>query len=93
MFAVEHVLPEHLYNVGTGTDVTIKELAATIQATVGHKGDMLWDCSKPDGTPRKLMDSSKMRDLGWRHGIELSEGVRKTYKWYIEESDFNNKLN
>ncbi|MBO3115778.1 GDP-L-fucose synthase [Winogradskyella sp. DF17] len=83
VFAVEHVLPEYLYNVGTGSDVTIKALAETIQAIVGHKGEIIWDSSKPDGTPRKLMDSSKMQALGWTPKIGLEDGIRTTCNWFL----------
>ena len=86
VFAVENVLSEHLYNVGTGTDVTIKELAETIQMTVGHTGKIEWDTSKPDGTPRKLMDSAKMNGLGWKAEIELQKGIAATYKWFLENN-------
>lgn len=84
VFALENELPEHLYNVGTGEDLTIKELAETIQRVVGHKGELIWDSSKPDGTPRKLMDISKMHALGWKHQVQLEEGIRKTYAWFLE---------
>lgn len=84
VFALENKLPEHLYNVGTGTDITIKELAETVQKVVGHQGDIHWDTTKPDGTPRKLMDISKMHELGWKHQIELKEGIEKTYRWFLE---------
>lgn len=87
VFAVENILPEYLYNVGTGTDVTIKELAETIQHLIGHKGEILWDSSKPDGTPRKLMDSSKLESMGWSHKTTLEEGIRNTYAWFN-----NNKI-
>ena len=83
-FALENELPEFLYNIGSGKDITIKELAETIQAVVGYKGNILWDKSKPDGTPRKLMDVSKMRDLGWSYSTELTEGIEKTYQWFLE---------
>ena len=83
VFAVENVLPEHLYNVGTGADVTIKDLAETIQSIVGHRGDVVWDSSKPDGTPRKLMDSFKLNKLGWNSVIGLNEGIASTYTWYL----------
>ena len=86
VFAVENVLPEHLYNVGTGTDVTIKELAETIQSIVGHNGELVWDSSKPDGTPRKLMDSSKLEKLGWTSTIGLKDGIAKTYQWYLNNN-------
>lgn len=87
VFALKNKLPEHLYNVGTGTDVTIKELAETIQATVGHTGEIQWDSSKPDGTPRKLMDSSKMNNLGWKANIQLKEGIKSTLDWFTSNQD------
>ncbi len=87
VFALENKLPDYLYNVGTGKDLTIKELAETIQKIVGHQGQIIWDSSKPDGTPRKLMDISKMNALGWKHSIELEEGIQKTYDWFLENRD------
>tara|TARA_R110000787_G_scaffold35490_1_gene91131 strand:- start:7327 stop:8274 length:948 start_codon:yes stop_codon:yes gene_type:complete len=84
VFALENKLPEYLYNVGTGIDLTIKELAETIQKVVGHSGEIIWDSDKPDGTPRKLMDISKMHQLGWKHKIELEKGIEKTYTWFLE---------
>ncbi len=83
IFALENELPDYLYNVGTGIDLTIKELAGIIQKTVGHTGQIIWDSAKPDGTPRKLMDISKMHQLGWKHKIELEEGIVKTYNWFL----------
>jgi GDP-L-fucose synthase len=71
-------------NVGTGTDVTIRELAETIQRVVGFKGDIIWDSSKPDGAPRKLMDVSKIKSLDWQPKIALQEGLANTYRWFIE---------
>lgn len=87
IFALENVLPEHLYNVGTGEDLSIKALAETIQKIVGHQGSIAWDSSKPDGTPRKLMDISKMHELGWKHKVELEEGIKRTYQWFLENQD------
>ncbi|REC68099.1 GDP-L-fucose synthase [Epilithonimonas hispanica] len=84
VFALDNELPEYLYNVGTGTDLTIKDLAELIQKVTGHQGEIEWDSSKPDGTPRKLMDISKMHDLGWKHRVELEDGIRKTYNWFLE---------
>jgi GDP-L-fucose synthase len=84
VFALENELPEYLYNVGTGEDLTIKHLAETIQKITGHQGDIIWDATKPDGTPRKLMDISKMHALGWKHQIDLEEGIQKTYDWFLE---------
>lgn len=83
LFALENILPEHLYNVGTGEDLSIRDLALLIQEVVGHQGNIVWDSSKPDGTPRKLMDISKMHALGWRHQVELREGVQQTYDWFL----------
>jgi GDP-L-fucose synthase len=87
LFALENVLPEYLYNVGTGTDVSIKNLAKIIQETTGHKGDIIWDASKPDGTPRKWMDSSKMHALGWQPTYSLSQGIMQTYAWFNRQLD------
>lgn len=88
-FAVENKLEEHLYNIGTGKDITIKALAETIQEIVGHKGEIIWDSSKPDGTPRKLMDVSKMKEEGWEAKIGLKEGIKETYQWFLNnEKDF-----
>lgn len=84
VFALNNILPEHLYNVGTGVDITIKNLAETIQKIVGHRGKIVWDATKPDGTPRKLMDVSKMNQLGWKHEVDLEDGIRKTYNWFLE---------
>ncbi|WP_026837163.1 GDP-L-fucose synthase family protein [Gillisia sp. JM1] len=87
VFALENKLPEHLYNIGTGKDLTIKELAETIQKVVGHKGEILWDDSKPDGTPRKLMNVDKMKTAGWKASIDLEEGIKTTYKWFLKNSE------
>lgn len=84
VFALENKLPEYLYNVGSGKDLTIKELAETIQKVIGHNGNIIWDTTKPDGTPRKLMDISKMKHIGWEYSTELSDGIEKTYKWFLE---------
>ena len=84
LHALENKLSEHLYNVGSGKDISIKELAETIQKTVGHQGEIVWDSSKPDGTPRKLMDVSKMKANGWTYTTELKEGIENTYKWFLE---------
>lgn len=84
VFALENTLPDYLYNIGTGVDLTIKELAETIQKITGHQGEIIWDASKPDGTPRKLMDISKMHDLGWKHKIDLEEGIQITYDWFVK---------
>jgi len=79
---VTEPMRSHL-NVGTGEDVTIRELAETVKQVVGFTGDIVWDSSKPDGTPRKLMDNSKLRTLGWQPKIKLEQGLRLTYQWFI----------
>ena len=84
LFALEHKLDNHLYNVGSGSDLTIKALAEMIQKNVGHSGDIFWDETKPDGTPKKLMDSSKLNSLGWRSTIDLEKGIKMTYDWFLE---------
>lgn len=76
-----------LYNVGYGQDLTIKELAEKIQQLVGHSGKIKWDSSKPDGTPKKLMDSSRFFALGWRPKIDLQTGIKNTYSWFLENQD------
>lgn len=78
--------PEHV-NVGTGTDVSIKELATIVAEAVGYEGTIEWDTTKPDGTPRKLMDVTKLADAGWRARIGLKDGIRDTVAWYREHQD------
>lgn len=70
-------------NIGVGEDVTIKELADTVARVVGYDGQVKWDASKPDGTPRKLLDVSRIHSLGWKAAIGLEEGIRSTYSWYV----------
>jgi GDP-L-fucose synthase len=77
--------PEHI-NIGVGTDITISELAEIVQKVVGYNGDIVYDKSKPDGTPRKLVDVSKIFALGWQPRISLEEGIRSTYEWYVKEA-------
>jgi len=86
-FSLSNRMEYDLYNVGTGKDITIKDLAELIQNVVGHKGDIHWDSSKPDGTPRKLMDVGRMSNEGWRYQIELKDGIEMTYKWFLENID------
>ncbi|MDN3668125.1 GDP-L-fucose synthase [Echinicola jeungdonensis] len=87
VFALENDFQDNLYNVGTGLDLSIKELAELIQKTVGHQGEIIWDSSKPDGTPRKLMDVSKMSNAGWKAKIKLEDGIKDTYQWFLENID------
>ncbi|TFV97920.1 GDP-L-fucose synthase [Algoriphagus kandeliae] len=87
VFAMENKFSDNLYNVGTGEDLTIKDLALLIQKIVGHTGEIIWDSTKPDGTPRKLMDVSKMEKAGWKAKTSLEDGIRKTYEWFLENQD------
>lgn len=76
-----------IVNIGTGEDITIKELAEAIVKVTGYKGKLAWDTSKPDGTPRKLLDVSKIHRLGWKHKISFKEGLELTYKWFCSTND------
>lgn len=79
---MEHYDGPSQVNVGTGTDVTIRELASLVADAVGYSGEILWDTSKPDGTPRKLLDVSKLAEAGWSASIGLEEGIKSTVAWY-----------
>ncbi len=74
-------------NVGTGTDVTIRELAETVREVVGFEGEIVWDRTKPDGTPRKLLDVSRLESLGWKAEIPLRDGIKSTYRWFLDHAD------
>jgi len=78
-------------NVGTGTDLTIGKLAELIKSVTGFSGSISFDPSKPDGTPRKLLDVSKLRDLGWQSAIPLRSGIEKTYQWYVQHFDITRR--
>ncbi|MBO0930777.1 GDP-L-fucose synthase [Fibrella aquatilis] len=78
---------EQFVNVGTGEDVTIKELAELVKDVVGFQGDLVWNTDKPDGTPRKLMDVSKLHAMGWKHRIELREGLEHTYQDFLQNEE------
>jgi GDP-L-fucose synthase len=82
VFLMERDIGEGLFNVGTGTDITIRELAESIMTTVGCKGEIVFDSSKPDGTPRKLLDVNRMTHLGWQARISLKEGIAQAYDDY-----------
>ena len=83
LFSIENKMNDSLYNVGTGVDLTISELAILVKEVVGYKGEIVWETSRPDGTPRKLMDVSKLNRLGWHSEIELKDGLAKTYLWFL----------
>jgi GDP-L-fucose synthase len=84
-FLLHHDNPPDLINVGVGTDVTIRELTELVAAVVGYRGKITWDATKPDGTPRKLMDVSRLSALGWKAKIMLRAGLEKTYASYLAE--------
>ena len=82
LFSIENKLEDSFYNVGSGEDLSIMELALMIQRIVNHKGSITWDLKKPDGTPRKLMDSSKFKSKGWKNKINLKDGITEVYNQY-----------
>ena len=84
-FLMENYSEPNLINIGTGEDLTIKDLALAVKETVGFEGDLVFDTSKPDGTPRKLMDVSKLHSLGWKHQVELKEGLKLAYQDYLSK--------
>lgn len=84
VFLLENYSGEQHVNIGTGKELTIKELAELVKKTVGYEGDIVWNTEMPDGTPRKLTDVTKLHGLGWRHKVELEEGVAKAYAWFCE---------
>ncbi len=83
IFLLEHYDSPETINVGTGSDVTIRELAETVAAVVGWEGQLVFDTAKPDGTPRKLLDVTRLQHLGWSSTIGLREGVASAYDWFI----------
>ena len=82
-FLMQNYNEPEIINIGTGEDITIKELADLIRSIVKFDGEIIWDTTKPDGTPRKLLDVSKLNSLGWKSCLSLKEGIEKTYKWYL----------
>jgi GDP-L-fucose synthase len=84
LFLLENYNSASPINVGVGRDIPINELANLIQEIVGYSGKIVWDSSKPDGTPQKLLDVSRINQLGWESSIDLKNGLEETYKWYVE---------
>ena len=84
VFLLKHYSGEQHVNIGTGVDITISELAEAVARVVGVPGKLRFDPSKPDGAPRKLLDTTKMRELGWSSSTSLEDGLRKTYQWFLE---------
>lgn len=87
LFLLNQYDEEEIVNIGTGTDVTIRELAETIGRIVYPEAQLVFDHDKPDGTPRKLLDVSRLHALGWRHRTELEDGIRRTYRWFLEHDE------
>ncbi|MBQ1172305.1 MAG: GDP-L-fucose synthase [Lachnospiraceae bacterium] len=87
VFLLENYEGEQHVNIGTGKELTIKELAELVKRTVGFEGEIVWNSSMPDGTPRKLTDVTKLHELGWTHKVELEEGVKLAYEWFKENVD------
>lgn len=74
-------------NVGTGVDCTIRELTETVAEVVGYSGNIVWDTTKPDGAPRKLMNVDRLKELGWQYSIDLESGLKSTYEWFLSNQD------
>ena len=87
LLVLERTLEEAVYNVGSGEEISIHELATLIQKTLGHTGEITWDHSMPDGTPKKLLDSEKFKQLGWKATIGLSDGIANTYNWFLNNQN------
>ncbi len=87
LFLMENYNEKELVNVGTGVDVSIKELSQLVKQTVGYEGQIIWDTNRPDGTPRKLMDVSKLNALGWKYQIELKDGIALAYQDFLSNTD------
>ncbi len=84
VYLLENYSGEQHVNIGSGKELTIKELAELVKKTVGFEGDIVWNTEMPDGTPRKLTDVTKLHGLGWKHKVELEEGIAKAYAWFCE---------
>ena len=83
VFLMRNYSEEQFINVGSGTDLPIRELAETVARVIGYRGEILWDPTKPDGTPRKLMDSSRLRALGWQPQVALEDGIAGAYRDFL----------
>lgn len=87
VFLLENYSGEQHVNIGTGVEITIKELAETVKKTVGYEGEIVWNKDMPDGTPRKLTDVTKLHNLGFKHKVDLEEGVKLAYEWFKDNVD------
>ncbi|MDA3015217.1 MAG: GDP-L-fucose synthase, partial [Actinomycetota bacterium] len=92
LYLLENYSDDSHINVGTGLDLSIRELAETIRAIVHPDADIRWDTSKPDGTPRKLLDVSRLRSLGWAPSVTLADGLRDTYQWFLDTESAGGEL-
>jgi len=86
IYLMDHYDDPAPINVGTGTDLSIRELAEMVREIVGFPGEIIWDASKPDGTPRKLLDVTRIMSLGWRPRLALRNGIESTYQWFLGHS-------
>lgn len=84
LFLMNNYSGSEIINIGTGSDFSIRELADMVKDIIGYKGEIVWDASRPNGTPRKVLDVSKITALGWKAHIELAQGIRNTYEWYLQ---------
>lgn len=84
LYVLENKLSNNIYNIGSGHEISIKELGETVKKIVNFNGNIVWDINKPDGTPRKLLDISKLKSDGWAYSTNLKQGISLTYKWYLE---------
>jgi GDP-L-fucose synthase len=84
IFLMENYNENEIINIGTGDDLTIQELCGIIKNIVDYKGEIIFDPSKPDGTPKKLLDITKIKFLGWAPSVDMTNGLKKTYEWYIQ---------
>jgi GDP-L-fucose synthase len=84
LFVMNHYEQNDIINVGVGKDISVKELAELTSAVVGFEGDLIFDDSKPDGTPRKLLDVTRLKTLGWQSRTTLRQGIEQTYRWFVE---------
>jgi GDP-L-fucose synthase len=89
LFLMDHYEDEGIVNIGVGEDISIADLARLVGEAVGYQGEIVYDSSKPDGTPRKLVDTSRINGLGWRAGIPLQEGIKSLYQWFLENEARN----
>jgi GDP-L-fucose synthase len=84
LFLMNTYSGSEIINIGTGNDLSIRELADMVKEIVGYKGEIIWDASRPNGTPRKVLDVSKIETLGWKAHTELAQGIKMTYEWYLQ---------